>query len=615
GNYGYNAATGEYGDMVAMGILDPTKVTRCALQNAASIAGLMVTTAAMVTTDGVARMSDMGGAGEIGGGWGPGGKEVIATMGYVGGAGAYAKYVGGKGAYAKRGVTPGAGGSRAEEADAAEGGRYLMAKYPRPLACGKEETVNVRIGMEPGGAAATLLKHFEVPAEGAEVALQLLAEPGLELCGPISTQVLVPRKGNTPWMGFDVIARSEGTHRLWVTAIFKAEEIGTLQLALEAVAGDEQHPEKLEKAAISTDRAFDAHGGMLCVHYDRNHKRYSLSWYGPKVNLPDDSCETLDADSIFETIERSIAEIEGLVRDSYSVATPLMNRQMTGKGIALWNEIVPREIRAHYLAHHAAYQRIQIISSGDPVPWELLVPQDTAPGSAQSEPLGFWGDIAELRHWFPGTLPASRLDVRRAVVLTARDAPPLAEAEAKGVADLLGRAGVQVERVDDISALFEVLDAGETNLLHIACHGAHTVDSGDSFLKINNVPFRPNDLLPSRGRFSRTPLTVFLNACRTEVVRPSYLRLDGWAARFRDVGADVFIGTLWEVGDHAAKDFALAFYRELVRETGGLDSALKAGRHAARAVGNDPTWLAYSVYAGAYPKIRVPIPQPTEPTP
>jgi len=48
GNLGWNAATSEYGDMVEMGILDPTKVTRMALQNAASIAGLMITTEAMV---------------------------------------------------------------------------------------------------------------------------------------------------------------------------------------------------------------------------------------------------------------------------------------------------------------------------------------------------------------------------------------------------------------------------------------------------------------------------------------------------------------------------------------------------------------------------------------
>ncbi|WP_006786400.1 chaperonin GroEL [Thiorhodospira sibirica] len=48
GNYGYNAATGEFGDMIAMGILDPTKVARTALQNAASVAGLLITTEAMV---------------------------------------------------------------------------------------------------------------------------------------------------------------------------------------------------------------------------------------------------------------------------------------------------------------------------------------------------------------------------------------------------------------------------------------------------------------------------------------------------------------------------------------------------------------------------------------
>lgn len=48
-NYGYNAAKGEYGNMIEMGILDPTKVTRTALQNAASIAGLMITTECMVT--------------------------------------------------------------------------------------------------------------------------------------------------------------------------------------------------------------------------------------------------------------------------------------------------------------------------------------------------------------------------------------------------------------------------------------------------------------------------------------------------------------------------------------------------------------------------------------
>ena len=71
GNYGYNAATGEYGDMLAMGILDPAKVTRAALQAAGSVAGLMITTEAMVTDvvedKPAGGMPDMGGMGGMGG--------------------------------------------------------------------------------------------------------------------------------------------------------------------------------------------------------------------------------------------------------------------------------------------------------------------------------------------------------------------------------------------------------------------------------------------------------------------------------------------------------------------------------------------------------------------
>ncbi|PKA67542.1 chaperonin GroEL [Pseudomonas baetica] len=73
GNFGYNAATGEYGDMIEMGILDPTKVTRSALQAASSIGGLILTTEAAIADapkkDGGAGggMPDMGGMGGMGG--------------------------------------------------------------------------------------------------------------------------------------------------------------------------------------------------------------------------------------------------------------------------------------------------------------------------------------------------------------------------------------------------------------------------------------------------------------------------------------------------------------------------------------------------------------------
>ncbi|MET4675597.1 chaperonin GroEL [Luteibacter sp. ME-Dv--P-043b] len=68
GNFGYNAATGEFGDMIAFGILDPTKVTRSALQFAASVAGSIITTEAAVTE--VPKKDDGAGHGGAGGGMG-----------------------------------------------------------------------------------------------------------------------------------------------------------------------------------------------------------------------------------------------------------------------------------------------------------------------------------------------------------------------------------------------------------------------------------------------------------------------------------------------------------------------------------------------------------------
>jgi chaperonin GroEL len=70
GKEGFNAANGEYGDMLELGIVDPAKVTRTALQSAASVAGLMITTEAMISEipeDKPAAMPDMGGMGGMGG--------------------------------------------------------------------------------------------------------------------------------------------------------------------------------------------------------------------------------------------------------------------------------------------------------------------------------------------------------------------------------------------------------------------------------------------------------------------------------------------------------------------------------------------------------------------
>ncbi|MDQ1314035.1 MAG: chaperonin GroEL, partial [Pseudomonadota bacterium] len=77
GNFGYNAGNGEYGDMVAMGVLDPTKVTRVALQNAASIASLMLTTDCMIADLPDDKSSASMGGGDMGGMGGMGGMGMM----------------------------------------------------------------------------------------------------------------------------------------------------------------------------------------------------------------------------------------------------------------------------------------------------------------------------------------------------------------------------------------------------------------------------------------------------------------------------------------------------------------------------------------------------------
>ncbi len=73
GGYGYNAAIDEYEDLVEAGVIDPTKVVRCALQNAASVAGLMITTECLIAEKpkedkgGAPDMGAMGGMGGMGG--------------------------------------------------------------------------------------------------------------------------------------------------------------------------------------------------------------------------------------------------------------------------------------------------------------------------------------------------------------------------------------------------------------------------------------------------------------------------------------------------------------------------------------------------------------------
>jgi CHAT domain-containing protein len=93
----------------------------------------------------------------------------------------------------------------------------------------------------------------------------------------------------------------------------------------------------------------------------------------------------------------------------------------------------------------------------------------------------------------------------------------------------------------------------------------------------------------------RAAPTIFMNACRSAGVNPTYTRLDGWASKFLEAGAAAFVGSLWSVTDGTAREFATEFYSQL-RAGLSLGQAMTRARQVAASQPDDPTWLAYTAY-------------------
>ena len=138
--------------------------------------------------------------------------------------------------------------------------------------------------------------------------------------------------------------------------------------------------------------------------------------------------------------------------------------------------------------------------------------------------------------------------------------------------------------------------------MHFACH--NRFDPGDgSSIKLDS-PFTPTFLATAASdqTLVRAAPVVFINACRSLGQVPSYNKLDGWADKFLRAGAAAFIGSLWEVPDGMAREFAQELYRRLAAGD-PLGTAVMAARRAVAAEPGDPTWLAYAVYGD--PQARI----------
>jgi CHAT domain-containing protein len=155
-----------------------------------------------------------------------------------------------------------------------------------------------------------------------------------------------------------------------------------------------------------------------------------------------------------------------------------------------------------------------------------------------------------------------------------------------------------------LTPLLELIRAGDFGLLHFACHNAFDRASG-SAISLDRRQFTPTHLNSAAiGQvLARSTPTVFINACRSAGLNPSYHQFDGWASKFLEAGAGAFIGTLWAVRDETALEFASKLYGSL-RAGNPLGKAIMQARLAAANEPGDPTWLAYAAYGDPRATLR-----------
>jgi CHAT domain-containing protein len=205
-----------------------------------------------------------------------------------------------------------------------------------------------------------------------------------------------------------------------------------------------------------------------------------------------------------------------------------------------------------------------------------------------------------------GRRPAAQLNLWPARFVLPEASPPQATVEIEAVRQLLEPQQLPEAVISALTPLVEVIRGGEFGLLHFACHNQFDPAAGSSII-LDSQPFTPMLLTTAAIErvLNRTAPTVFINACRSDGRSATYNRLDGWASKFMEAGAAAFIGSLWAVSDHGAREFATELYSQLRRGT-LLGEAVMCARRAAADESADPTWLAYTVYGDPRARLFAP---------
>ena len=471
--------------------------------------------------------------------------------------------------------------------------RYLQAQFQETVRRGGVMVLEARIALT-GSLVASALTDFEIPKEGCEV-LITLKHSGFANRGESYRYLHVPYDRPSSWIAFELRASEVGVHDLELRAYAGGAPLGALSLQVAVHEGKKSGSIREKKGRLH-GRVGDRGDFTFEIDYDERQKVYQFRMIADRfISEPIISRRLENRPQ--EAVEAMIQELNRMARGERVYDASITRLMLCSYGQLLWDELIPEALQYKYWQHRDEIRRLYIYSRRDPIPWEILYPTPPKGGDG----CGFLVEQVPIGRWVHGETMRQKFSFRRANLVSAVPSSRDAEGEIRALDEILRRRGSDVFLSDstDLSALLGGLREGDFNLLHIACHNAFEPKFGAaSEIAVGRERFPVNLLRPLRRRFRKSPF-VFVNACRSGSLAPTYTTLQGWAKSMVEAGAGAFMGSLWEVREDTAAEFSRVFYASLT-EPGEVPctfgEAMMKARYAIQDRPGDPTWLAYSLY-------------------
>ncbi|MEU8209881.1 CHAT domain-containing protein [Micromonospora sp. NPDC049044] len=472
----------------------------------------------------------------------------------------------------------------------AEPDRQLEVRAPARVPVGRDLSVEVRLvtvgrPVHPDAFIAPM-PNLIVADAGTPVTVTIHAPAGLRPEGPLQQTVLVTPDDDPDPIRFGFGARTPGLHRVDVTAWAGGTFLGEVSVEVFVADGGPFHPGQPKAAPMGAPSARPREVTME-VRFDRGRYTFQLrsdaALFAPVVERV-----TTTPD---QTVEHTIRKLQLMAGGGSRHGATMAREVLRAAGIQLWSELVPAAVREQFWQVGADMSAFTIATDHDVVPWELLYPL----GAEHDD--GFLVEQVPVVRRTYGQHRAARVGLRNPRFVLPAESPTGAHEEVATIRAILDAA--HSEPITRSTELLTLIRSRASGALHFACH--NTFSSTGSFIALDDGRFEPsllNEACLQRLLQETAPL-VFINACRSAGVAPTYTRMLGWAQQFMSSGAGAFVGTLWAVRSDSSARFATAFYRSLA-EGVTLGEAALAARVEQRGDPLDPTWLAYTVYGDPF---------------